>query len=73
MSVDELKLLKEYIDDNLKKGFIRPSKSPIGSLMLWVPKKDRSKRPYVDYQALNNITIKDQYALLLINELHNRF
>jgi hypothetical protein len=49
MSADELKLLKEYINDNLKKGFIRPSKSPAGSLMLWVPKKDRSKRPYVDY------------------------
>jgi hypothetical protein len=49
MLADELKLLKEYINDNLKKGFIRPSKSPIGSLMLWVPKKDRSKRPYVDY------------------------
>jgi hypothetical protein len=37
MSADELKLLKEYIDESLKKGFIRPSKSPVGSLMLWVP------------------------------------
>jgi hypothetical protein len=34
MLADELKLLKEYINDNLKKGFIRLSKSPIGSLML---------------------------------------
>jgi hypothetical protein len=49
MSADELKLLKEYINDNLKKGFIRLSKSPIGSLMLWVPKKDGSKRLYIDY------------------------
>jgi hypothetical protein len=34
MLADKLKLLKEYINDNLKKGFIRPSKLPIGSLML---------------------------------------
>jgi hypothetical protein len=34
MLADELKLLKEYINDNLKKGFIRPSKSPAGSPML---------------------------------------
>jgi hypothetical protein len=73
MSADELKLLKEYIDDNLKKGFIRPSKSPAGSPMLWVPKKDGSKRPCVDYRGLNNVTIKDRYALPLINELHDRF
>jgi hypothetical protein len=73
MSADELKLLKEYINDNLKKGFIRPSKLPAGILMLWGPKKDGSKRLYVDYRALNNITIKDRYALPLINELHDRF
>jgi hypothetical protein len=34
MLVDKLKLLKEYINNNLKKGFIRLSKSLIGSLML---------------------------------------
>ncbi|KFY82311.1 hypothetical protein V498_08625, partial [Pseudogymnoascus sp. VKM F-4517 (FW-2822)] len=73
MSADELKLLKEYIDDNLKKGFIRLSKSPAGSPLLWVPKKDGSKRLCVDYRGLNNVTIKDRYALPLINELHDRF
>ena len=72
MSADELELLKEYIDENLRKRFIRPSKSPAGSPLLWVPKKDGSKRACVDYRALNNITIKDRYALPLINELHDR-
>jgi len=69
----ELKVLKEYIDDNLAKGFIRPSTSSAGSPVLFVPKKDGSLRLCVDYRALNNITIKDRYALPLINELHDRF
>jgi hypothetical protein len=73
LSEKELKVLKEYIDENLEKGFIRPSKSPAGSPVLFVPKKDGSLRLCVDYRALNNITIKDRYALPLINELHDRF
>jgi hypothetical protein len=72
-SEKELKILKEYIDENLKKGFIRESKSPAGSPVLFVPKKDGSLRLCVDYRALNNLTIKDRYALPLINELHDRF
>ena len=73
LSEKELKVLKEYIDDNLQKGFIKPSTSPAGSPVLFVPKKDGSLRLCVDYRALNNITIKDRYALPLINELHDRF
>ena len=73
LSEKELKVLKEYIDDNLAKGFIKPSTSPAGSPVLFVPKKDGSLRLCVDYRALNNITIKDRYALPLINELHDRF
>ena len=69
----ELKVLKEYIDENLEKGFIRPSKSPAGSLVLFVLKKDGSLQLCVNYHVLNNITIKDRYALPLINELHDRF
>jgi hypothetical protein len=73
LSEKELKVLKEYVDENLAKGFIRPSTSSAGSPVLFVPKKDGSLRLCVDYRALNNITIKDRYALPLINELHDRF
>ncbi|THV06360.1 hypothetical protein K435DRAFT_587280, partial [Dendrothele bispora CBS 962.96] len=39
MSERELKELKDYIDDMLGKGFIRPSTSPIGAPVLFAKKK----------------------------------
>ena len=68
----ELAILKEYIDVNLKKGFIRLSVLLAASLLLFVLKKNGKLRPYIDYRQLNSITIKDKYLLSLINKLHNR-
>jgi hypothetical protein len=42
-------VLKEYIKDMLRKGYICQSKSPAGYLIIIVPKKDGSTRPCVDY------------------------
>jgi len=53
----------------LRKGYIRPSKSPQTSLVFFVGKKNRSKRIVIDYHNLNNQTIKNNYLLLLITEL----
>jgi hypothetical protein len=39
LSPKEAECLRQYIDKNLKKGFIRPSKSPFGSPIFFVPKK----------------------------------
>ncbi len=49
MSEADLRTLREYLDENLKKGFIRPLTSLAGSLVLLVLKKDGKKRLYVDY------------------------
>ena len=68
----ELAILKEYININLKKGFIRLSASPAASLLLFVLKKNRKLRLCVDYRQLNSITIKDRYPLPLINKLYDR-
>lgn len=68
----KLKALKEYLDDALKKGFIRESTSPAGAPIFFVPKKDGPDRPVVDYRGLNNVTIKDRYALPLAGELRDR-
>uniref|UniRef100_A0A8C5MFT5 CCHC-type domain-containing protein n=1 Tax=Leptobrachium leishanense TaxID=445787 RepID=A0A8C5MFT5_9ANUR len=72
LSEPELETLKEYISENLKKGFIRPSTSPAGAPIFFVGKKDGGLRPCVDYRALNNITIKNKYPLPLISELMDR-
>ena len=72
MSQDELATLKEYIDENLAKGFIRHSKSPTGAPILFVKKKDGSLRMCVDYRGLNKVTIKNRYPLPLISGLLNQ-
>ena len=68
----ELKVLKEYIQNNLKKGFIRPSTSPFGSPVLFVKKPDGSLRLCVDYRALNRMTIKNRYPIPLTTEIIDR-
>jgi hypothetical protein len=61
--------LKRQLDDQLAKGFIRPSRSPWASPVLFVEKKDESKRLCVDYRALNQVTIKNKYPLPRIEVL----
>ena len=41
MSEIESKVLKEYINKQLQKETIRPSKSPAGHGVLFIPKKDK--------------------------------
>jgi len=57
------------MEDQLRKGYIRPSKSPQMSPVFFVDKKDGSKRMVMDYRNLNDQTIKNNYLLLLITEL----
>ncbi|XP_028790492.1 uncharacterized protein LOC114746432 [Neltuma alba] len=51
MSPSELNELKRHMEELLEKGFIRPSVSPWGSLVLFVKKKDGSMRLCIDYQS----------------------
>ena len=64
----KLETLKTYIETNLKTGFIGPSKSPGGTSILFDKKSDGNFWLCVDYQGLNNLTIKNQYLLPLIGE-----
>jgi len=61
--------VREFVEKQLRKGYIRPSKSPQTSLVFFVEKKDEKKRIVQDYQYLNKGTIKDNYTLLLISDL----
>ena len=65
----ELEMLKTYIETNLANGFIRPVKSPARAPILFDKKPDKSLRLCVYY---NNISIKNQYPLPLIDESSDR-
>jgi hypothetical protein len=69
LSKFELKTLWEFIDENLKTGFIHPSNSPFGAPVLFIKKKDRLLWLFVDFRQLNAITRKDKYPLPLTSEL----
>ncbi|QRW25691.1 Retrotransposable element Tf2 protein [Rhizoctonia solani] len=55
--------LKDWLRDELKAGKICPSKLSISSPVMFVPKKDGSRRLVVDYCCLNNRTKKNVYPL----------
>ncbi|KAI0993735.1 hypothetical protein K3495_g14450, partial [Podosphaera aphanis] len=72
MSREELVVLKNYIQENLEKGFIRASTSPAGAPVLFVKKADGTLRLCVDYRGLNELTIKNRYPLPLVRETLDR-
>lgn len=60
------------MDELLAKGFIQPSTLPWGALVLFAKKVDGSLRLCVDYQKLNQMTIKNKYHLPMIDELFDQ-
>jgi hypothetical protein len=72
MATLELAKLKERIKELLEKGFIRPSSSPWGAPVIFVPKKDGTQRLCMDYRALNKVTVKNKYPLPRIDDLFDQ-
>jgi hypothetical protein len=72
MSPVELEAARKYIEENLRKGFIRNSQSPCSAPIVFARKSDGSLRLCVDYRGLNKLTIKNRYPLPLIGELLER-
>src|SRR5258708_5188288 len=58
-----------FLKDHLRKGYIRPSKSPYSSPFFFIKKKDGKLRPVQDYRKLNEWTVQNKYPLPLIKEL----
>src|SRR5205807_8481032 len=69
---NELEEIRNYLKQNLKRGWIRESLAKEVSPILFVKKKDRKLRLCVDYRGLNEITRKDQHKLPLISEALDR-
>ena len=69
-SAEELKFLKKYLNEMLKKRQIRKSKSPASSPIIFIPKPDGkggwTKRPCIDFRKLNSITVKNRYPIFNI-------
>jgi hypothetical protein len=72
VSGPELVELKKQIDELLDKGYIRPSTSPWAAPVLFVEKKDGTKRMCIDYGALNEVTVKNKYPLPRIKDLFDQ-
>ena len=63
-----METLKTYIETNLVNIFIKPFKSPAENPIFFNKKPNASLRLCVDYWELNNLRIKNQYPLLLVEE-----
>jgi hypothetical protein len=72
VTTPELAELKEHIRELLEKGFIHPSSSPWGAPVIFVPKKDGTRRLWVDYHAPNEVTVKNKYPLPKIDDLFDQ-
>lgn len=69
LSPKERNSLDEWIDEELRKGYIRPSKSPVAAPFFFVKKHDGGLRPCMDYRELNKITVKNRYPIPRIADL----
>jgi hypothetical protein len=72
LSTTELKILKNYIDEYMKKNFIIEFVSFAKVLILFVKKTNDKLRLCVNYKNLNEIIIKNRYSIFFINENLNR-
>jgi len=69
LSKNKREEVQKFVEDQLRKGYIRPSKSPQILPVFFVSKKDGGKRMVIDYHNLNNQIVKNNYPLLLITDL----
>ncbi|GKF42638.1 hypothetical protein Tco_0125980, partial [Tanacetum coccineum] len=72
LAPSEMKELSDQLKELSDKGFIRPSSSPWGALVLFVKKKDRSFRMCINYREMNKLTMKNRYPLPRIDDLFDQ-
>ena len=66
---EEREKVHEFIIEQLRKGYIRLSKSPQMALVFFVGKKNGKKRMVQNYRYLNKWTVKNNHLLPLILDI----
>ena len=69
LSREEREKVCELIQEQLRKGYIRPLKSPQLTPVFFIRKKDGKKRMVQNYRYLNEWMIKNNYPLPLISDI----
>jgi len=69
LSREERKEVCEFISEQLRKKYIRPSKLSQIALVFFIGKKDGKKQMVHDYKYLNEWTVKNNYPLPLILDI----
>lgn len=69
---NELVELKRQLSELLARGYMTPSKSSFGAPVLFVRKKGGQLQMCVDYRALNQVTVKNNYFLPRVGDLLDR-
>lgn len=73
MARNEAAELDKFIEENLRTGKIRPSRSPMAAPVFFIKKKNGDLRLVQDYRRLNAMTIRDAYPIPLFEDLFARF
>jgi dUTPase/Reverse transcriptase (RNA-dependent DNA polymerase) len=71
LSREETKIIREWIEGMESTRMISKCTThcPMAAPVFFVAKKDRTKRPVIDYQRLNNVTTQYSYPLPCIDQI----
>jgi len=69
LSREKREEVQAFVEDQLRKGYIQPSKSPQISPVYFIVKKDGTWRMVQDYRHINQWMIKNGYPLSLIVDI----
>ncbi|KAF8659425.1 hypothetical protein AX16_001846 [Volvariella volvacea WC 439] len=60
-----------WIDEELRKGYIRPSTSPLAASFFFVPKANGDLQPCMDYRNLNEVIVKNRYPIPQMQDMYD--